>query len=156
MPSADGGTPSVWKERREWLTVIVGVIGLSVSVGAYLISRSSTNSNKSLILVADRASNPMGALGLSFVFHPLNQGQKISSISIVFPPAISTASQTAETLTQELDLAVEAIGVEHFVSSHYPRSEHSSIIVWNGNIPVILEAQYVYADQTLTHRGLYK
>jgi len=28
--------------------------------------------------------------------------------------------------------------------------------VWDGNIPVVLEAQYVFADESLTHRGIYK
>jgi hypothetical protein len=156
MPSGDGGKSSVWKERREWLAVIVSAVGISVAIGGYLISRSSANANKSLILVAEKANNPDGARGVSFVFHPLNQGQKISTISIVFPPAISTASQTAEPLTQEINLAVETIRVEHFVSSRYPRSQRSPITLWHGNIPVILEAEYLYADENLIHRGLYK
>jgi hypothetical protein len=155
MPSVDGGKLSVWKERREWLAAILGVIGLSISIGAYLLSRSSATSNKSLILVAEKASDPDGALGLSFVFHPLNQGQKISSISIIFPPVISTASQIAVPLTQEIDLSVEAIAVEHFVSTRYPRSQRATIVTWDGNIPVILEARYVYTDENLTHRGIY-
>jgi hypothetical protein len=156
MQSGESGKPPVWKERREWLTAIVAGIGVCVSVGAYLISRNSANSSKALILVADKADNPAGALGLSFVFHPLNQGQKISSLAMVFPPSISTASQTALPPTQEIDLAVSAVSVEHFISSHYPRSQPAYLAVWDGNIPVILEAQYVFADESLTHRGLYK
>jgi hypothetical protein len=155
MPSASDGTSSIWKERREWLVAILGVITAAITIGGFLLTRGSANSNKSLILVADKANDPDGALGLSFVFHPLNQAQKISSISIVFPPAISTASQTAVPLTHEINLGVEAVLVEHFVTTHYPRTQSAPITIWDGNIPVILEAEYVYADEKLTHRGLY-
>jgi hypothetical protein len=155
MPSASDGTTSIWKERREWLVAILAVVTAAVTVGGFMMTRGSADSNKSLILVADKANDPDGALGLSFVFHPLNQAQKISSIAIVFPREISTALQTAVPLTHEIDLGVEAIRVENFVSTHYLRTQPASMAIWDGNIPVILEAEYVYADERLTHRGLY-
>ena len=156
MGSRDDGKPSVWKERREWLVAIAVAIGLVISWGTYSISHDSANANKALILVADKANNPDGALGLSFVFHPLNPGQKISSLAIVFPPGVSTAAQTAQPPAQEMNLSTQAILVEHFVSRRYPRSQPAYMTVWDGNIPVVLEAQYVVADESLTHRGLYK
>ena len=93
MGSGDSGKSSVWKE--EWFAAILGAIALCVSVGGYLISSRSFDSGKALVLVAEKANTPDGAQGVSFTFHPLNQGQKILSISMVAPPAITTAIHTA-------------------------------------------------------------
>jgi len=110
MGSLDDGKPSVWKERREWPVAIVVAIGLVLTGSTYLMSHNSAKANKSLILVADKANNADGALGLSFVFHPLNPGQKISSIAIVLPPAEAPA--------QEMNLYdAAAISVEHRVAT---------------------------------------
>jgi hypothetical protein len=125
-------------------------------MGAYWISRGSANANASLILIAEKANNPDGALGLSFVFHPLSPTQRISTLGIVLPPAISTASETALPPAQELNLSIDARLIEHYKSASHPPSESAYMTVWDGNIPVILEARYVFADQSLIHRGLYK
>lgn len=156
MPSSSDEKSSVWNSRREWLAFIIGALTFVLAVGGYLINRNSVASNRVLVLIADKANDPAGELGLSFVFHPLNAGQKISSLAITFPPAISTAHQTAVPLTQELDLSVAAIPIEHYRSTHYPPSQPASTTIWDGNIPVVLEAQYVFGDESLTHRGLYK
>lgn len=154
MPAPDEKKPSVWKERRDWITVVVGVIGLCVTIAAYLINRSSASSNKSLILVVEKAPDPDGARGSAFVFHPLNQAQRILQLSIFFPSVISTALQTATPLTQELNLSIAGITIEHYVSRRSPPPQ-GQLVIWDGNIPVILEAQYVSGDERLTHRGLY-
>jgi hypothetical protein len=154
VPAADEKKPSVWKERRDWITIVVGVIGLSVSIAAYLINRGSASSNKSLILVVEKAPDPDGAHGSAFVFHPLNQAQRILQLSIFFPSVVSTALQTATPLTQELNLYVEGIAIEHYESRRSPPPQ-GRLVTWDGNIPVILEAQYVSGDERLTHRGLY-
>jgi hypothetical protein len=155
MPAGNNEQPSAWKNRREWLTAIVASLGLCVSVGGYLISRSSDKSGKSLILVAGKADNIAGNQGLSFVFHPLNPNQKISRIDIVFPPSISTGVQSAQPFTQELDLAVVTHMVERYRSTHQPPPAGTTT-VWDGSIPIVLEAQYIAADENLVHRGLYK
>src|SRR5215469_8923409 len=117
MDAKDTDRSSVWKNRREWIGAAVGILALCVSVGGYLLTRRSAAAGQSLILVAQKADNPDGNLGLSFVFHPLNMNQKISRINIVFPPAISTGLQSAEPLSQELNLGVDSHLVEHYESS---------------------------------------
>jgi hypothetical protein len=155
MDAKESDRSSVWKNRREWIGAIVGILALFISVGGYMLSRKSATSGQSLILVAQKSDNPDGNLGLSFVFHPLNANQKISRIDIVFPPAISTAAQSAEPLTQEINLGVASHLVEHYESSRQAPYA-GTITVWDGSIPIVLEAQYIAGDESLTHRGLYK
>ena len=149
------GPSPAWKNRREWLTAVIAALGLCVSIGGYLISRGSAKSGKALILVAQPAENIAGSQGLSFVFHPLTANQKISSIDIVFPRSVNSGSQSAQPLTQELDLSVASHLVEHYEFNRvHPRVD--TISIWDGSIPIILDAQYVFADEVLVHRGLYK
>src|SRR5712692_4730234 len=155
MGPGDTGKPSVWKERREWLAAILGSIALCVSVGGFLISRKSFDSGKAHVLAAEKANTIDGAHGLSFTFHPLNQAEKILTLSMTAPPVITTASHTGEPPNQELDLAVFARLVGHYRFTRYP-PRLSRFVFWEGKIPVILEAQYVVGDEGLTHRALYK
>lgn len=155
MDAKDTDRSSAWKNRREWIGAAVGILALCVSVGGYLLSRRSATAGQSLILVAEKADNPDGKLGLSFVFHPLNTNQKISRINIFFPPAISTGLQSAEPLTQELNLGVASYLVEHYESNRQAPNAGTTTL-WDGSIPIVLEAQYVAGDESLTHRGLYK
>jgi len=154
MDPKDQGSSS-WKNRREWLTAIGSILGLGVATAGYRLSRSSANAGKSLILIADKADNEDGKMGLSFVFRPLNNNQKISRIDIFFPPAISTGLQSAQPLTQELNLGVVSNFVENYERNRQPLPSNVTT-VWEGNIPVAVQASYVFADESLIHRALYK
>lgn len=155
MPGEEMAPSSTWKNRRDWLTAAIATLGLCVSIGGYLLARGSAKSGKALILVAQKADNIAGSQGLSFVFHPLNANQKISGIDIVFPRSVNFESQSAQPLTQELDLSIAAHLVERYEFNRVHPAEDTTSI-WDGSIPIILEAQYVFADEALVHRGLYK
>ena len=45
--------------------------------------------------------------------------------------------------------------MEHYELVRNP-PKPARAVGWNGDIPVILEAQYVVGDESLRHRGLYK
>jgi hypothetical protein len=152
--------PLVWKDVRAWAAFVTSLIALGISFAGFIISRESSklaqiqfNSDRAIVLVGEKMKDEKPQ-GLMFKFHPLSGSQHLSKLQITVPSTFGKGSWLATPPDQVISLASITYLVGDFYLKSIGRQKGYARVV-RAEIPVVLDAFYSVAGDSMQRRGLY-
>ncbi len=152
--------PVVWKDIREWAALVTSLVALGISFAGFINSRASSqlaqiqfNSDRAIVLVGEKMKDEKPQ-GLMFRFHPLSGSQHLSKLQITVPSTFEKGSWLATPPDQVISLAPITYVVGDFYLKSVGRQKGYARVV-RAEIPVVLDAFYSVAGDSMQRRGLY-
>jgi hypothetical protein len=154
------GGSVVWKDIREWAAFVTSLVALGVSFAGFINSRASSNlaqiqfnSDRAIVLVGEKMKDEKPQ-GLMFKFHPLSSSQHLSKLQITVPSTFAKGSWLATPPDQVISLASIGYKVGDFYLKSVGRQKGYANVV-RAEIPVVFDAFYSVAGDSMQRRGLY-